>query len=286
MWILPAFVAPPGTLALEHAVGWRWALLAPVPMVLAGRVLVAGAAGAGPDEPAPGRALGPDPAGAGRGGRPLLPTARAGARRPRRGRGAGRRRPAAARRHGPGPAAARRPRWRRCCCSATGWFGADGLVTVLFTDGYGTSVARAAVVLSAAPLAWAVTSLAVPRKVPPALGAGARRGRRRGGGGVGRRTRSGWSPGQWPAPASGWRTRASTCVARRPPGLPRRTGDRGDHRGGVRRAARRGRGRRRSPAAGLPRTRAGARLRRLRRRAHRRGARRPPGPAGGVARRW
>ena len=52
----------------------------------------------------------------------------------------------------------------------TGWFGADGLVTVLFTDGYGTSVGRAAIVLSAAPLAWAVTSLAVSRKVPPAVG--------------------------------------------------------------------------------------------------------------------
>jgi hypothetical protein len=51
-----------------------------------------------------------------------------------------------------------------------GWFGADGLVTVLFTDGYGTSVGRAAVVLSAAPLAWAVTSLVVPRTVPPAVG--------------------------------------------------------------------------------------------------------------------
>jgi hypothetical protein len=53
---------------------------------------------------------------------------------------------------------------------ATGWFGADGLVTVLFTDGYGTSVGRAAIVLSAAPLAWAVTSLATPRTAPPAVG--------------------------------------------------------------------------------------------------------------------
>ena len=41
---------------------------------------------------------------------------------------------------------------------------------MLFTDGYGTSVGRAAIVLSAAPLAWAVTSLVVPRKVPPAVG--------------------------------------------------------------------------------------------------------------------
>jgi hypothetical protein len=53
---------------------------------------------------------------------------------------------------------------------ATGWFGADGLITVLLTDGYGTSVARAAVVLSAAPLAWAVTSVAAPRRVAPAVG--------------------------------------------------------------------------------------------------------------------
>ena len=47
MWIVPAFVGPPGTLALAHAVGWRWTLLAPVPIVLAGRVLVVRAAGNG-----------------------------------------------------------------------------------------------------------------------------------------------------------------------------------------------------------------------------------------------
>jgi hypothetical protein len=44
-----------------------------------------------------------------------------------------------------------------------GYFGADSLITVMLTDGYGTSLARATIVLSAAPLAWAVTSLAVPR---------------------------------------------------------------------------------------------------------------------------
>lgn len=48
---------------------------------------------------------------------------------------------------------------------ATGYFGADSLITVLLTDGYGTSLAEAAIVLSAAPLAWAVTSLLVPRLV-------------------------------------------------------------------------------------------------------------------------
>jgi MFS family permease len=167
MWILPAFVGPPGTLALEHAVGWRWALLAPVPIVLAGRFLVAGAVRTAPDEPAHrpvGRTL-LVPAGvalllatrspvlvaagavvalAGVVG--LLP---AGTARLRSG----------------APAAL-----AAMLLFGTGWFGADGLVTVLFTDGYGTSVGRAAIVLSAAPLAWAVTSLAVPRKVPPAVG--------------------------------------------------------------------------------------------------------------------
>ena len=59
---------------------------------------------------------------------------------------------------------------------ATGYFGADSLITVLLTDGYGTSLARAAIVLSAAPLAWALTSLLVPRlrdrgrQPPPAVG--------------------------------------------------------------------------------------------------------------------
>ncbi|WP_199701470.1 MFS transporter, partial [Jiangella rhizosphaerae] len=54
MWILPAMVGPAATLALEHVAGWRWALLAPVPVVLAGRFLVVSAvrgdASAGGDE--------------------------------------------------------------------------------------------------------------------------------------------------------------------------------------------------------------------------------------------
>jgi MFS family permease len=166
MWIVPAFVGPPGTLALQHAVGWRWALLAPLPVVLAGRFLVAGAA-RGADEPAPrpvGRtllvpagvavlllahqaalvALGAAVALAGVAG--LLP---AGTARAARGL----------------PAAL-----AAMLLFATGWFGADGLITVLLTDGYGTSVARAAVVLSAAPLAWAVTSLIRPGRAHPSVG--------------------------------------------------------------------------------------------------------------------
>ena len=167
MWILPAFVGPPGTLALEHAVGWRWALLAPVPIVLAGRFLVAGAVRSASDEPAPrpvGRTL-LVPAGVA-----LLLATRspvlvaAGAAVALAGV-AGLLPAGTARLRAGAPAAL-----AAMLLFGTGWFGADGLVTVLFTDGYGTSVGRAAIVLSAAPLAWAVTSLAVPRMVPPAVG--------------------------------------------------------------------------------------------------------------------
>jgi MFS family permease len=168
MWILPAFVGPPVTLALEHAVGWRWALLAPVPVVLAGRLLVArAAAAAGPDEPAPrpvGRTL-LVPAGVA-----LLVTA---GWWPVRVAGAAVALagvvsvlPAGAARLARGAPAA----LAAMLLFGTGWFGAEGLVTVLLTDGYGTNVARAAVVLSAAPVAWAVTSLTVPRRVPPSAG--------------------------------------------------------------------------------------------------------------------
>ena len=167
MWILPAFVAPPATLALEHAVGWRWALLAPVPVVLAGRFLVAGAATAAPDEPAhrPVARTLLVPFGvalllATRS--PVLVAAGAAVALA----GVARLLPAGTVRLRSGAPAA----LAAMLLFGTGWFGADGLVTVLFTDGYGTSVGRAAIVLSAAPLAWAVTSLAVPRTVSPAAG--------------------------------------------------------------------------------------------------------------------
>jgi len=170
MWILPAFVGPPGTLALEHAVGWRWALLAPVPIVLAGRFLVAGAAVGAAEEPPPrpvGRTL-LVPAGvvvllASRSPVPVALGAAVALA------GVAALMPAGTARLRPGPPAA----LAAMMLFATGWFGAGGLVTVLFTEGYGTSVARAAVVLSAAPLAWAVTSLAVSgRRVPPPVGLG------------------------------------------------------------------------------------------------------------------
>lgn len=178
MWILPAFVGPPGTLALAGLVGWRWTLLAPLPVVLAGRALVATALRLPP-------AAAPDPSGAAAGGSGgggagravlvpvgvgLLVAAPWGSVRVLGAGlavvGVGALLPAGTARAAPGPPAA----LAALVLFATGWFGADQLVTVLFTDGYGTSVAKASVVLSAAPLAWAVTSLVVPRRVPPPIG--------------------------------------------------------------------------------------------------------------------
>jgi hypothetical protein len=46
---------------------------------------------------------------------------------------------------------------------AVGYFGADSLITVLLTSGFGMSLGQAAIVLSAAPLGWAVTSLLATR---------------------------------------------------------------------------------------------------------------------------
>ena len=165
MWIVPALVGPAATLALEHLVGWRWTLLVPVPVVLIGRVLIMRAARPDKDEECQDRPLwrtllvsiGVAALVLSGGHRSWWPVAAvgtgialagvaaimpAGTVRLRRGT----------------PAALGAMLW-----FATGYFGADSLITVLLTDGYGTSVARAAIVLSAAPLAWALTSLLVPR---------------------------------------------------------------------------------------------------------------------------
>jgi MFS family permease len=165
MWIVPALVGPAATLALEHLLGWRWTLLVPVPVVLIGRVLIMRAARPDKDEERQDRPLwrtllvsiGVAALVLSGGHRSWWPVAAvgtgialagvaaimpAGTIRLRRGT----------------PAALGAMLW-----FATGYFGADSLITVLLTDGYGTSVARAAIVLSAAPLAWALTSLLVPR---------------------------------------------------------------------------------------------------------------------------
>jgi hypothetical protein len=158
MWILPALVGPAATLALEHLVGWRWTLLLPVPFVLFGRLLVVRALRDAPAEEGPPRPLGRTllvPLGAagvvlGMGWWPLalfgavitvagmIAILPAGTTRLRQGT----------------PAAL-----GAMVLFAVGYFGADSLITVLLTSGFGTGLGQAAIVLAAAPLCWAVTSL-------------------------------------------------------------------------------------------------------------------------------
>jgi Major Facilitator Superfamily len=164
MWIVPALVGPPATLALEHLVGWRLALLLPLPFVLCGRLLLARGA-------VPARAR----AAAAPGGRALLvpggiavlvagssvwhvwPLVVAGSGIAAWGIAAIL--PAGTFRARPGVPAA----LAAMVLFGLGYFGADSLIPVLFTTGYGQPVSRAAVALAVAPLAWAVTSGVLPR---------------------------------------------------------------------------------------------------------------------------
>ncbi|RSM62405.1 MFS transporter [Amycolatopsis sp. WAC 01376] len=165
MWIVPALAGPAATLGLERLVGWRWTLLLPVPFVLFGRLLVVRAARDDTRDDAP---------------RPLLrtlsvplgaalvvfsngfwPLALAGAAITVAGMiailppGTARLRPGT-------PAAL-----GAMVLFAIGYFGADSLITVLLTSELQVSLGQAAIVLSAAPLGWAVTSL-VAAKFPSA----------------------------------------------------------------------------------------------------------------------
>ncbi|GGS45479.1 MFS transporter [Actinokineospora fastidiosa] len=158
MWILPALVGPAATLGLEHLVGWRWTLLAPVPFVLFGRLLIVRAAGDDPSSEDTPRPLGRTllvPVGAA--GVVLStgwwPLAVIGAVVAVAGMVAIL--PAGTARLRPGAPAA----LGAMVLFAIGYFGADSLITVLITSGFRMSIGQAAIVLSAAPLGWAVTSL-------------------------------------------------------------------------------------------------------------------------------
>ncbi|MGY6658115.1 MFS transporter [Amycolatopsis sp. TRM77291] len=158
MWIVPALVGPAATLGLEHLVGWRWTLLLPVPFVLFGRLLVVRAARGEPSTEDGQRPLAKTltvPLGAA-----LVvfsgdswPLALAGAAITVAGMVAIL--PPGTARLRPGTPAA----LGAMVLFATGYFGADSLITVLLTSGYQVSLGQAAIVLSAAPLGWAVTSL-------------------------------------------------------------------------------------------------------------------------------
>jgi MFS family permease len=162
MWILPAMVGPAVTLGLEHLVGWRWTLLVPVPFVLLGRLLVVRAVRDDPPDQAASRPV----------GRTLLvplgaacvvlsmgwwPLAIIGAGTAAVGMVAIL--PAGTARLRPGTPAA----LGAMVLFAFGYFGADSLITVLLTSGFQVSLGQAAIVLSAAPLAWGVTSLLATR---------------------------------------------------------------------------------------------------------------------------
>lgn len=163
MWILPGLIGPAATVALEHLVGWRWALLAPVPIALVGRALVlraAPVAGASAERRPVGRTL-------------LIPvgvTAFVALTELRWWPAAAASLAVAA----VGFAALMPPgtlRLRRGAPAALaaltlfgfGYFGATSLVTIAFTSGLGASLAQAGWALGGAPVAWAVVTLTIPR---------------------------------------------------------------------------------------------------------------------------
>jgi hypothetical protein len=143
-------------------VGWRWTLLVPVPVVLVGRLLVVRAAEPDPSEQEDHRPLGRTlliPLGVAAlvlgGGWWPLPVVGAAVALV----GVATIMPTGTVRLVRGTQAA----LGALLLFAVGYFGADSLITVLLTEGYHTNLAHAAIVLSAAPLAWALTSLLVSR---------------------------------------------------------------------------------------------------------------------------
>ncbi len=176
MWIVPGLVGPTATVAVEHLVGWRWALLAPVPIALVGRALVlragVGLVPSAGHRPAVRSLLVPVgvagfvvltevgwwiPAVAGL----VVATVGFAALMPP---GTTRLRPGA-------PAAL-----AALTLFGFGYFGATSLITIAFTSGLGASLTQAGWALGAAPVAWAAVTLTIPRlgdrgRAPgPALG--------------------------------------------------------------------------------------------------------------------
>lgn len=169
MWIVPGLFGPPLAVASVHLVGWRWALLFPLPLALLARVLVARAAvaAAGSHSTADNDAKGPRhrwvaramlPIGMGLftfgsstggwaflglllaivGARQLLPAGTLTAR--------------------PGP-----QRYLALLgVIAFGYFGADSLLTAALTRADGIAIGWAGVGLGAAGAAWALTALVQP----------------------------------------------------------------------------------------------------------------------------
>ncbi len=165
MWIIPGLVGPTAAAALEHLVGWRWTILLPIPLVLLGRLLVIRAAPQSsgtvtqPNRPIRRTLLIP----VGVAGfvalteaqlwlLALLPLTLAGV-------GFAALMPAGTLRLRPGAPAA----MASLTLFGVGYFGATSLLTLALTDVLGASLAQAGWALGAAPVAWALTTLAIPR---------------------------------------------------------------------------------------------------------------------------
>lgn len=175
MWILPATVGPSLTLALEHVAGWRLTMLAPLPLMVVARILVLRVVptqfSPSPEERPVGRTL-LVPLGVSAfvvlansswwylapvalvpaliGFLALMPPGTA-----RLARGA--------------PAAL-----AGLTLFGAGYFGANSVITLVFTQTFGTTLYEAGIALGAAPIAWALASMAAAKLgaagVPPGRG--------------------------------------------------------------------------------------------------------------------
>lgn len=165
MWIVPGLVGPTAAAALEQLAGWRWTILLPIPLVLFGRLLVIRAAPESsetltqPHRPMRRTLLIP----VGIAGfvaltesqlwqLALLPLTLAGV-------GFAALMPAGTLRLRPGAPAA----MASLTLFGVGYFGATSLLTLALTDVLGASLAQAGWALGAAPVAWALTTLTIPR---------------------------------------------------------------------------------------------------------------------------
>lgn len=169
MWILPALVGPVATLGLEHLIGWRWTLLVPVPAVLVGRILLVRAIGDQPRSATTDRPLGrtlliPLGAAAIIFGNDLWFLVAAGLLVALIGVNAVMPSGTLSLHRGSQSALT------AMMFFGAGYFGADSLITILLTDAYRMSLGQAAIVLSAAPIAWGLTSLISTRFARPAAG--------------------------------------------------------------------------------------------------------------------
>ncbi len=155
MWLIPALVGPPATLALQHLVGWRLTLLAPIPLMLIARVLLLASTETRAqrrERPSPRAFLIPlgvaasvllidsewwylAPLALGAAAAGLFAVLPAGTGRLARG----------------SPAAL-----AGLTLFGFGYFGANSVVTLLFTQSLGATLPQAGIALSATSVAWAL----------------------------------------------------------------------------------------------------------------------------------